>query len=108
MILFDRVFAGNDETYARAAAGIDAAIEKYGPDMAVSFPSTAYCIPCYYAVTGVKVTNLGELKEALANVKTMMTRNRRLHDVFMSGIASALCAEFIEVLKYLDGAEALR
>ena len=105
MILFDRVFAGNDETYARAAAGIDAAIEKYGPDMAVSFPSTAYCIPCYYAVTGVKVTNLGELKEALANVKTMMTRNKRLHDVFMSGIASALCAEFIEVLKYIDGAE---
>ena len=43
MILFDRVFAGNDETYARAAAGIDAAIEKYGPDMAVShiaFPVT--------------------------------------------------------------------
>jgi acetyl-CoA synthase len=33
-----------------------------------------------------------------------MTREKRLNDVFMSGIATALCAEFIEVLKYIDGA----
>ena len=35
----------------------------------------------------------------------MMTRNKRLQDVFDSGIASALCAEFLEALKYLHGAE---
>jgi acetyl-CoA synthase len=33
-----------------------------------------------------------------------MTREKRLNDVFMSGVATALCAEFIEVLKYIDGA----
>ena len=33
-----------------------------------------------------------------------MTRNPRLNDAFMSGVATALCAEFIEVLKYLNGA----
>ena len=33
-----------------------------------------------------------------------MTREKRLNDAFMSGIATALCAEFIEVLKYIDGA----
>ena len=52
-------------------------------------------------MTGVKVENLGQLKEALGVVKTLMTRNNRLHDAFMSGIATALCAEFIEVLKYI-------
>ena len=33
-----------------------------------------------------------------------MTREQKLNDAFMSGIATALCAEFIEVLKYIDGA----
>lgn len=33
-----------------------------------------------------------------------MTREKRTNDVFMSGVATALCAEFIEVLKYIDGA----
>ena len=33
-----------------------------------------------------------------------MTREGRLNDAFMSGVATALCAEFIEVLKYIDGA----
>ncbi len=42
--------------------------------------------------------------EALAVVKTLMTREKRTHDAFMSGVATALCAEFIEVLKYIDGA----
>src|SRR5699024_3314076 len=37
-------------------------------------------------------------------VKTLMTRENRTHDIFMSGVATALCAEFIEVLKYIDGA----
>ena len=34
-----------------------------------------------------------------------MTREKRLNDAFMSGVATALCAEFIEVLKYINGAE---
>src|SRR5699024_7651502 len=33
-----------------------------------------------------------------------MTRENRLHDAFMSGVATALCAEFIEALKYIGGA----
>ena len=105
MTLFDRVFTGNDAVYGLTEGAINAAIENYGADKAVSFPNTAYSLPCYYGVTGTKVTNLGELKEALGVVKTLMTREAKLHDAFMSGIATALCAEFIEVLKYIDGAE---
>ena len=104
MTLFDRVFGGNDAVYGLTEAAIDNAIAQYGESQAVSFPETAYALPCYYAVTGVKVTNLGELKAALGVVKTLMTREKRLHDAFMSGVATALCAEFIEVLKYMNGA----
>ena len=105
MTLFDRVFSGNDAVYGLTEAAIDNAIAQYGAEQAVSFPQTAYSLPCYYAVTGTKVSNLGELKEALGVVKTLMTREKRLNDAFMSGVATALCAEFIEVLKYINGAE---
>ena len=105
MTLFDRVFGGNDAVYGLTEAAIDGAIAQYGADAAVSFPDTAYSLPCYYSVTGTKVTNLGELKAALGVVKTLMTREKRLNDAFMSGVATALCAEFIEVLKYMNGAK---
>ena len=71
----------------------------------MGFPHTAYCLPCYYAVTGVKIKTLGELQAALGVVKSLMTREHALDDALMSGVATALCAEFIEALKYLDGAE---
>ena len=105
MTLFDRVFGGNDYNYERTVAAIDAAIAANGEGCAVGFPATAYSLPCYYGITGEKITTLGEMKAAMANIKSMMTRNNRLQDAFDSGVASALCAEFLEALKYLNGAE---
>ena len=105
MTLFDRVFGGNDYNYARTVAAIDEAIATYGESEAVSFPGTAYSLPCYYGVTGVKINTLGEMKAAMETIKAKMTRENRLHDAFESGIASALCAEFLEALKYLRGAQ---
>ncbi len=104
MTLFERVFGGHDYNYERTVAAIDNAIATYGEAEAVSFPDTAYSLPCYYGVTGEKITTLGEMKAAMATIKANMTRNNRLQDAFDSGIASALCAEFLEALKYLHGA----
>ena len=104
MTLFDVVFAGNDAVFGMTEKAIDDAIAANGADKAVALPDTAYSLPCYYAVTGTKIGNLGEMKEALGVLKTLMTREKRLNDVFMSGVATALCAEFIETLKYMDGA----
>lgn len=56
MTLFERVFGGNDAVYGLTEAAVDAAIAANGEEKAVSFPDTAYALPCYYAVTGVKVT----------------------------------------------------
>ena len=104
-LLIDRIFNGNDAVYGLTCQAVEEAIAQHGADKAVEFPHTAYCLPCYYAVTGVKVKTLGEMKEALGVVKSLMTREHQLDDALMSGVATALCAEFIEVLKYLDGAE---
>ncbi len=104
MTLFDYIFQGNDTVYAQAEEALNAAIAKHGSDKAVSLPDTAYSLPFYYAMTGTKVGNLGEMKDALAVAKSKMTRNQRLNDAFESGIATAICSEIIESLKYLDGA----
>ena len=104
-LLIDRIFNGNDAVYGLTCQAVEGAIAQHGADKAVEFPHTAYCLPCYYSVTGVKVKTLGEMKEALGVIKSLMTREHQLDDALMSGVATALCAEFIEVLKYLDGAE---
>ena len=90
MTLFDVVFSGNDTVYGLTESAINDAIAKYGEDKAIAFPSTAYSLPCYFGVTGTKVGNLKELKEALGVVKTLMTREKRLNDVFMSGVATPI------------------
>lgn len=106
MTLFDRVFGGSDEMYAWAEKSVAEAFEKFGADKEVSLPSTAYSLPCYYAVTGEKLTTLGEVKAALeGRIKEMMTKGNRLHNVFQAGIGTALAAEIIETMKYLDGAQ---
>ena len=102
MTLFDLIFSGNDTVYERAEREINEAVAKYGEDKAVAFPGTAYSLPFYYSMTGNKIGNLREMKAALETAKSMMTRKKRLGDVFSSGIATGMCAEFIEALKYID------
>lgn len=104
-MLINRIFSGNDAVFGLTEQAVDGAIAQHGAEKAVGFPHTAYCLPCYYSVTGVKVKTLGDMKEALGVIRTLMTREHALDDALMSGVATALCAEFIEALKYLDGAQ---
>ena len=101
-MLINRIFNGNDAVYELTAGAIRDANTEHGKEKAVGFPNTAYCLPCYYAVTGVKIKTLGDLQEAIEVVKTLMTREHALEDALMSGVATALCVEFLEALKYLD------
>ena len=50
MTLFERVFGGNDAVYGLTEAAIDSAIAQYGESQAVSFPDTAYSLPCYLSL----------------------------------------------------------
>ena len=102
--LLQIVFDGAEEVYARADKALTEAIDAYGEDHAVSFPGTAYSIPVYYGVTGIKINTLGEMREAMANIRAHMTHNKRLQDGFDNGIAAAMCAEVCEAIKYLNGA----
>lgn len=101
MTLIDRVFNGSDEMFALAVKAVDEALAKFGPDKKVSFPDTAYSLPCFYAFTAKKIGTLGELKDSLSTIKDMLTRERRVKDVFSTGIATLLACEFIEATKYV-------
>ena len=104
MTLIDRVFSGSDQWYDLATAKVEEAISKYGAEHAVSLPDTAYSLPCIYAMLGLKIGTLAELKQCLnTQIKDLMTRERRTKDVFTSGIAGALCCEVIETCKYIEG-----
>lgn len=103
MTLFDIVFKGNDAVYELAKKAVEEAVAEHGTDGAIAFTDTAYGLPCCYGVTGKKVSTYGEMQEALEMIKGLMTREPRLQDAFMSGIATVLCAELIEALKYGNG-----
>ncbi len=96
MTLFERVFGGNDAVYGPPKLPLTMPRPvRRGPGRVL--PDTALLLPCYYAVTGTKVSTLRAEGRSGCCGKSLMTRNR-LNDV-LSGVATALCAEFIEVLK---------
>ncbi len=103
MTLFDVVYSGNDTVSGLTESAVSDAVAKYGEDQAVAFPDTEFSLPCFYAVTGKRISTLGELKAGLETVETLQGRSPRLGDVFNSGVATAIEAEFLEALKYLDG-----
>ena len=100
MGLFERVFRGSDEMYAKAEAEVSALVAELGPDAPMIMPDTAYFMACVYAYIGKKITTVGQLQEALADVKAMMLREPRTHSIFQSGVGTAIAAEMIEACKY--------
>ncbi len=101
--LFERVFKGSDEMYAKAVESLEEVSKEYSDDTAIGFPDTAYFLPTIYAMTGVKITNLAQLKDMMTWIKGQMTREKKTHDIFTSGIATCCAAEVIEACKYIDG-----
>ena len=88
MGLFERVFRGSDEMYAKAEAEVSALVAELGPDAPMIMPDTAYFMACVYAYIGKKITTVGQLQEALADVKAMMLREPRTHSIFQSGVGN--------------------
>ncbi len=86
--------------FAKAEADVNALVAELGESAPMKLPETAYYLSCIYAYIGKKVTTVGELKEALADVKAMMTREYKTNSIFTSGVGTAIAAEMIEACKY--------
>ena len=103
-VLTDLIYGGSHAVAGLTEGAVNDAIAKYGADHPIAFPDTAYFFPTIYAATGVKVKTLGDLPACVGVLKSLITNQEDLGQALNAGLATAVGAEILEGLKYVDGA----
>ncbi|MFN2113731.1 MAG: CO dehydrogenase/CO-methylating acetyl-CoA synthase complex subunit beta, partial [Anaerolineales bacterium] len=82
------------------------ALEEKGPETIVEFPNTAYYLPLIYAMTGDKVSTLGDLTPILEKARSLLHPipsdqkwTPYLGETLDSGMATLIAAETIEAIR---------
>ncbi len=101
-VLTDLIYGGSNAVAGLTEGAVNDAIAKYGADHTIAFPDTAYFFPTIYAATGVKVKTLGDLPACVGVLKSLITGQEDLGQALNAGLATAVGAEIIEGLKYLE------
>ena len=101
-VLTDLIYGGSNAVAGLTEGAVKDAIAKYGEDRKVAFPDTAYFLPTIYAATGVKVSKLGDLTACVGVQKSLITNEEDLGAALNAGLATAVGAEIIEALKYVE------
>ena len=104
-VLTDLIYGGSNAVAGLTEGAVNDAIAKYGADKAVAFPDTAYFFPTIYAATGVKVKTLGDLTACVGVLKSLITNQEDLGQALNAGLATAVGAEILEGLKYVEGGD---
>ena len=104
-VLTDLIYGGSNAVAGLTEGAVNDAIAKYGADKEIAFPDTAYFFPTIYAATGVKVKTLGDLPACVGVLKSLITNQEDLGQALNAGLATAVGAEILEGLKYVDGAK---
>ena len=102
-VLTDLIYGGSNAVAGLTEGAVNDAIAKYGADKEIAFPDTAYYFPTIYAATGVKVKTLGDLTACVGVLKSLITNQEDLGQALNAGLATAVGAEIIEGLKYIEG-----
>ena len=105
-VLTDLIYGGSNAVAGLTEGAVNDAIAKYGADKEIAFPDTAYFFPTIYAATGVKVTKLGDLPACVGVLKSLITNQEDLGQALNAGLATAVGAEILEGLKYVEAKEA--
>ena len=107
-----RAIRGAAAIVAEAEVAVDAAIAELGPDAAVQFTNTAYYLPIAYALTGVKVEKLADLREVVARARALLHPVPGdtmwlpyLGETLDSGVATLFAEEVIEGVRFARGRE---
>jgi len=104
-VLTDLIYGGANAVASLTEGAVNDAIAKFGADTKVAFPGTAYFFPTIYAATGVKVQTLGDLPACVGVLKSLITNKEDLGDALNAGLATAVGAEILEGLKFVNGAK---
>ncbi len=85
------------------------AMEKWSAAEPVGFPNTAYYLPIIYAMLGLKVEKLGDMRPVLERCKSLLPPPVRavhplpyLAPALDAGMATLFAEELIEALRYLE------
>ncbi len=103
-----RAIRGSNALVMEAELMLHKALAEKGPDTLVEFPNTAYFLPTIYAMTGVEVTTLGQLREILDHARGLLHPipadekwTPYLGETLDSGMATLLAAEIIEAIRFV-------
>ena len=105
-----RALRGANYLVTEAEVMLGKAIEEKGPDAPVAFPNTAYFLPTIYGMTGVEVTQLGDLQPVLKHARELLHPlpadkhwTPYLGETLDGGMATLLAAETIEAVRFVYG-----
>ena len=104
-VLTDLIYGGSNAVAGLTEGAVNDAIAKYGADKEIAFPDTAYYFPTIYAATGVKVKTLGDLVPCVGVLKSLITNQEDLGQALNAGLATAVGAEILEGLKWVESSE---
>ncbi len=108
-IIASAVIRGAHKIYEKAEKSYEEALKKHGEEKEVEFLNTGYFLPVIYAMTGMKVTTVGEMKPVLDRAKSLLPPVPSekvwlpyLGPALDAGMATLFADEIIEASKYLD------
>ena len=104
-VLTDLIYGGSNAVAGLTEGAVNDAIAKFGADKPIAYPDTAYFLPTIYAATGVKVKTLGDLPACVGVLRSLITNEEGLGAALNAGLATAVGAEILEALKYVDNAD---
>jgi len=103
-----RAIRGSNALVIEAEQMLQQALEEKGADTLVEFPNTAYFLPTIYGMTGVEITTLGQLEQALQHARALLhpVPSERhwtpyLGETLDSGMATLIAAEVIEAIRFV-------
>jgi len=107
-IICSAAIRGAHKIVERAERNYEEALERWGPNEPVGFPNTAYYLPVIYAILGIPVEKLGDMKPVLERCRVLLppmvkekTPLPYLAPALDAGMATFFAEEIIEAIRYL-------
>ena len=113
-IIASAAIRGAHKIYNKAEEKFKEALERFGPHQEVGFPNTAYYLPIIYAITGIGVEKIEDMRKVLDICQRLIPPPVRetsslpyLAPALDAGMATFFAEEIIEAIKYLEDARFL-
>ncbi|MEI7671168.1 MAG: acetyl-CoA decarbonylase/synthase complex subunit alpha/beta, partial [Deltaproteobacteria bacterium] len=108
-IIASAAIRGAHKIVERAEKKYQEALDKWGPEQEVGFPDTAYYLPVIYAILGIPVKKMSDMKPVLERCRTLLpppvkekTALPYLAPALDAGMATFFAEEVIEAIRYLE------